>query len=84
MAQRAWDVFQTHRRAERQYEGRPFDGELLLVTSDSRREEKDPTLGWSRWASRVVRQAVPGNHQQILRPPSVDALARGLSGYLKR
>ena len=75
MARRAWDVFQTHRRAERRYEGGPFAGELLLVTSDSRSNETDPALGWTRFADRVVQRAVSGNHQQILRAPSVEQLA---------
>ena len=75
MARRAWDVFQTHRRAERRYEGGPFAGELLLVTSDSRSNEADPTLGWTRFADRIIRRSVSGNHQQILRAPSVEQLA---------
>ena len=82
MARRAWDVFQTHRRAERRYEGGPLAGELLLVTSDSRVNETDPTLGWTRFANHVVRRAVPGNHQQILRVPAVDALAEALTEKL--
>ena len=83
MARRAWDVFQTHRRAERRYTGGPLPGELLLVTSDSRVNENDPTLGWSRFADRVTRRAAPGNHQQILRAPSVDVLADVLGDALR-
>ena len=82
MARRAWDVFQTHRRAERRYAGGPLAGELLLVTSDSRRHETDPTLGWSRFADRVVQHSVPGNHQQILRVPAVDLLSQALGRKL--
>ena len=83
MARRAWDVFQTHRRAERRYAGGPLAGGLLLITSDSRLNENDPTLGWSRLADRVIRRAVPGNHQQILRTPSVGVLAQVLSHALR-
>ncbi len=81
-AQRIWAMFQAHRRAERQYQGTPYAGDVLLITSDVRLHEQDPTLGWSRFARRVAVQRIPGNHQQILRVPSVDHLAAALRAYV--
>jgi thioesterase domain-containing protein len=84
MARRAWQVFQAHRRAERRYRATPIGGELLLFTSDVRKDESNPCLGWDRWVDRVVRRSVPGNHQQILRAPSVNVLARVLLDYVDK
>jgi non-ribosomal peptide synthase protein (TIGR01720 family) len=77
-ARRAWHVYQAARRAERSYRGGRYEGDLLLFVSEARGRNIDPLLGWGRFAERVTMQRVPGNHQQILRLPSVDILAARL------
>ena len=77
-ARRAWNVYQAARRAERAYVGAPDDGDLLLFVSAARGRDIDPLLGWGRFADRVTMQRVAGNHQQVLRVPSVDLVAARL------
>ncbi len=75
-AQRAWTVFQAHRHAEERYAAlRVEGGHALVFSSDLRRDDADPTLGWGRWLSQVDIVEVPGNHLQVLRPPTVSTVA---------
>jgi len=75
-AQRAWTVFQAHRHAEERYASlRVEGGHALVFSSDLRRDDADPTLGWGRWLSQVDIVEVPGNHLQVLRPPTVSTVA---------
>jgi amino acid adenylation domain-containing protein/FkbM family methyltransferase/non-ribosomal peptide synthase protein (TIGR01720 family) len=78
-ARRNWAVFEAHRHAEQTYEATPANGRVVVVASDLRRADADHTLGWGRWMSAVEVVPVAGNHQQILRVPSVDVLAAAVN-----
>ena len=75
-AHRAWTVFQAHRHAEERYAALRLEGgHALVFSSDLRRADADQTLGWGRWLSQVDIVEVPGNHLQVLRPPTVSTVA---------
>lgn len=75
-ARRAWFVFQAHRHAEETYAAsRLSGGHALVFSSDLRRADADHTLGWGQWLSHVDVVEVPGNHLQVLRPPTLSIVA---------
>jgi amino acid adenylation domain-containing protein/FkbM family methyltransferase/non-ribosomal peptide synthase protein (TIGR01720 family) len=74
-AQRAWAVFQAHRHAEETYRATPSLGHGLVFSSNLRRGDPEPTLGWYRWLRQVDVVEVPGTHLDVLRPPVVDQVA---------
>jgi amino acid adenylation domain-containing protein/non-ribosomal peptide synthase protein (TIGR01720 family) len=75
-AKRAWFVFQAHRHAEQTYAAlRLSGGHALVFSSDLRRDDADHTLGWGQWLAQVDVVEVPGNHLQVLRPPTLSIVA---------
>jgi amino acid adenylation domain-containing protein len=73
-----------HAKAERRYEPRVFEGEILAFYGDGLYE--DPTLGWQQFATRGVRAfAVPGEHEgnrDAMHEPAVGFVAEHLAGAL--
>ena len=73
-----------HAKAERAYEPRVFDGEILLFYGEGLYEE--PTLGWEPFATGGVRSfAVPGEHsgnRDAMHEPAVGFVAAHLAEAL--
>lgn len=73
-----------HAKAERAYEPRMFDGEILLFYGDGLYE--DPTLGWEPYATGGVGSfAVPGEHagnRDAMHEPEVGFVAEHLAEVL--
>ncbi len=69
-------------RASRQYDARPYAGDLLVVAASEREPKFGPTLGWEHHASGSISTLrVPGGHSTMHREqarPIGDALSRAL------
>jgi amino acid adenylation domain-containing protein/non-ribosomal peptide synthase protein (TIGR01720 family) len=84
-AQRLLDTFQAHRLAARSYRPAPYEGRLTLIraagpasASPAAGARRDPTLGWGRLAAAVEVHEVPGEHETMVLPPQVAAVAERL------
>ena len=64
-------------QADARYLPGDYAGELVVVRTDASSEYGDPSLGWgSVVPGRIALHLVPGTHQQLLQPPTLDAVAR--------
>jgi amino acid adenylation domain-containing protein len=73
-----------HAKAERRYEPRIYQGQILSFYGEGLYE--DPTLGWEPYASEGMRSfAVPGEHRgnrEAMHEPGVGVIAEHLMEYL--
>jgi thioesterase domain-containing protein len=75
-----------HLEAFYRYQPVAYDGRILLFWARCRPlfHSLSPDLGWARYAARGFdRIVVACNHDNILAPPHVDAVAAGLDMALK-
>jgi amino acid adenylation domain-containing protein len=85
-AQRLLATFQAHQMAARAYRPTPYPGSLTLfratgpaaAAAAADRPPRDPLLGWGSLATAVEVHEVPGDHEDLLVPPYLGALADGL------
>ncbi len=84
-AQRLLDTFQAHQLAARSYRPAPYEGRLTLIRAagpasapPAAGARRDPTLGWGRLAAAVEVHEVPGEHETMVLPPQVAAVAERL------
>ena len=76
------EAFRTH--LSRQYQLKPYDGEVVLFRAMDRDPfEIDPNqdMGWGRTAKHLKTIHIPGNHLGILRAPNVKIMAQHLESY---
>jgi len=74
-------------RATRNYMLRPYPGRITLFKASQELGgiSLDPTLGWSKWATRGVEvHVVPGNHASMVYKPHVDVLAEKMKTCLNQ
>lgn len=71
-------VFRAGLQAFDEYRGRRFPGQVTLLQARERRGDDRIERTWEPWVERLVLQPVPGTHDSMLRPPSVDTVARRL------
>ncbi len=71
--------------AARSYKPGPYSGRVALFRSalEPLSLHRDPMLGWSDVASRMVVEEVPGNHREIFDEPAVRVLAAQLTEQLE-
>ncbi len=55
----------------------PYDGRIDLFWAETT-EATDDTMGWGATGAEVVVHRIPGRHEDLLRPPSLDAIGAGL------
>ncbi|MBZ4417132.1 type I polyketide synthase [Myxococcus sp. RHSTA-1-4] len=86
-AHRAMRVLAANMRALREYRPRPLDVPVFFFRAREQRPG-DPArdaLPWFQWAARGMEvHSVPGDHDTLLLPPNVDALARVLEQCIQR
>jgi len=72
-----------HKVALSHYRPRPFAGQLVLFLSQTLRGTKNPTAEWSRLAAGgVAVEHVPAKHDEIMRRPTVQQIARSIEARL--
>jgi amino acid adenylation domain-containing protein len=74
-------------RATRNYVLRPYPGRITLFKASQELGgiSLDPTLGWSKWATRGVEvHVVPGNHASMVYKPHVEVLAEKMKTCLNQ
>jgi thioesterase domain-containing protein len=69
-----------HERVIRLYEPTAAYRGAVLVLCGDEHDVGDPDLGWRRWVTGPITTArVPGEHEQVLREPWVDAVAGAMN-----
>jgi len=69
-------------RAQRSYEPRPYDGDLLVIAGAQREPQFGPTLGWDRHTTgRISTVSVPGLHSDLHRTEAA-MIGAALTGRL--
>jgi len=75
--ERLLDVYRAHCRALNGHRPRPYPGRLTLIRAAATPGE--PALGWGPLAGGgVAVRVLPGDHDSLLRPPAVGALAEAV------
>lgn len=61
-----------------------YDGRVDLFWADTTRvvDATDPTMGWGEHATEVVVHRVPGRHESLMAPPTVDVIGAALRSLL--
>ncbi len=81
-ARRLMDVYMRNRRLMWNYTPRPYRGSMVLFQARDRRPDDQQPLGL-RWeplvAGGVTTHLMPGDHNHLLLPPFVDAIAERLT-----
>ena len=77
-------MFRAHAEAWWQYRPQPYTGALAVFRADQSLggAAQGAALGWDALTTAVV-YSVPGNHQTLIAPPHVQALAAQLDAYLR-
>jgi thioesterase domain-containing protein/acyl carrier protein len=71
---------EAHRWAHWSYRPKPYPGPIeIFIASESESVAGRDSLGWARWFKGKVRvHRMPGNHDQLVKRPTVEALAARL------
>jgi thioesterase domain-containing protein/acyl carrier protein len=76
------EITRAHMEASRSWTPGMFHGRALVIAAEqgNGQQSDDPALGWSAFVSQIDAVRVPGGHDDLLRPPSVGAVAALLTG----
>lgn len=83
-----FNVFQKNVQAVHQHTSGTYGGEITLLRAAEQEKTNalfdDPALGWGELAKSVEVMMVPSDHNQMMSPPQVDALAEMLREAIGR
>lgn len=81
-AERLWFAWWSHwHLVGPQWAPAPYDGRIDLFWAETT-VGTDATMGWGATGAEVVVHPIPGRHEDLLRPPSLDDIAAGLRARL--